>query len=129
MFEEIRTFYDVSVSYGGVKRMNIEKRFGARVRELRKRAGLTQAELAARCGRTVEMQSIGETERGQQNCTLKTVQRLAKGLSCEPAELFLFRPQQVGRAMSVIDARLLDLWKAADDEGKKKAIRILSELL
>ncbi len=109
--------------------MDIQRQFGARVRELRTRAGLAQAELADRCGQGVEMQRIGETERGEQNCTLKTIQRLAKGLKCEPAELFLFSPQQVGRAMSVVDARLLDLWKAADDEGKKKAIRILSELL
>ena len=109
--------------------MDIQEQFGARVRELRARAGLTQAELADRCGQGVEMQRIGETERGEQNCTLKTIQRLAKGLGCEPAELFLFSPQQIGRAMSVVDARLLDLWKAADDEGKKKAIRILSELL
>ena len=109
--------------------MNIEKRFGTRLRELRKRAGLTQAELARSCGRGVGMQRIGELERGEQNCTLKTVERLAKGLSCEPAELFLFRPQQVGRAMSLVDARLLDLWKAADSQTKQKAIRILSELL
>ncbi len=109
--------------------MDIQKQFGTRVRELRRRAGLTQADLAARCGQGVEMQRIGEIERGEQNCTLKTVQRLAKGLRCEPAELFLFRPQQIGRAMSVVDARLLDLWKATDDEGKKKVIRILSELL
>ena len=109
--------------------MDIQKQFGARVRELRARADLTQAELAERCGQGVEMQRIGEIERGEQNCTLKTIQRLAKGLRCEPAELFLFRPERVGRVMSVIDARILDLGKAADDEGKKKAIRILSELL
>ena len=109
--------------------MDIQRQFGARVRELRTRNGLTQADLAKRCGQGVEMQRIGEIERGQQNCTLKTVQRLAKGLSCEPAEFFLFSPQQVGRTMSLLDARLVDLWQAADDEGKQKAIRILSELL
>lgn len=109
--------------------MDIQKQFGSRVRELRARADLTQAELAERCGQAVEMQRVGEVERGEQNCTLKTVQRLAKGLGCEPAELFLFSPQQVGRAMSLLDARLVDLWQAADDDGKKKAIRILSELL
>ncbi len=109
--------------------MDIQKQFGTRVRELRTRAKLTQAELAQRCGQGVEMQRIGEIERGEQNCTLKTIQRMAKGLRCEPAELFLFRPQQVGRAMSVVDARLLDIWKAADEEKKQKAIRILSELL
>ena len=109
--------------------MDIQEQFGARVREFRARADLTQAELADRCGQGVEMQRIGEIERGEQNCTLKTVQRLAKGLGCEPAELFLFSPRHVGRAMSLLDARLVDLWQAADDEGKKKAIRILSELL
>ena len=109
--------------------MDIQKQFGARVRELRARVGFTQAELAERCGQGVEMQRIGETERGEQNCTLKTVQRLAKGLGCEPAELFLFSPRHVGRAMSLLDSRLVDLWQAADDPTKQKAIRILSELV
>jgi transcriptional regulator with XRE-family HTH domain len=109
--------------------MDIQKQFGARVRELRARANLTQAELAQRCGDGVEMQRIGEIERGEQNCTLKTVQRLAKGLGCEPAELFLFSPRQVGLAMSLLDARLVDLWQAADEPPKQKAIRILSELV
>ena len=110
--------------------MDIQNQFGARVRELRARAGVTQAELAQRCGDGVEMQRIGEIERGEQNCTIKTVQRLAKGLRCEPAELFLFSPtRHVGRAMSLLDARLVDLWQAADDPTKQKAIRILSELV
>jgi transcriptional regulator with XRE-family HTH domain len=109
--------------------MDIQRQFGARVRELRSRAGLTQAELAERCGDGVEMQRIGELERGEQNATLKTVQRLAKGLGCEPAELFLFSPQEVGDSMSILDARLLDLWRGADDATKQKAIRILAELV
>ncbi len=109
--------------------MDILQLFGARVRELRARAGFTQAELAERCGDGVEMQRVGELERGEQNCTLKTVQRLAKGLNCEPAELFLFSPQEVDQSMSLLDARIVDLWKAADDPTKQKAIRILSELL
>lgn len=109
--------------------MDIQKAFGKRVRELRKRAGFTQAELAARCGSSFEMQRVGEIERGERNCTLQTVAKLAKGLRCEAAELLLFRPKDVGRSMSLIDARLVDLWKAADEEIKRKAIRILSELL
>ena len=108
--------------------MDIRKEFGRRVRDLRKRAGLTQAALAIRCG-PIEMQRIGEIERGERNCTLQTVERLARGLKCEPAELFLFRPAKVGRSLSVIDARLLDLWKSADEDTRVKAIRILSELL
>lgn len=109
--------------------MEIQREFGCRVRELRMRLGLTQAQLADRCGRGVEMQRIGEIERGERNCTLQTVDRLAKGLNCEPAEFFLFRPQKTGKALSVLDARLVDLWKAADQETKSKIIRVLSEFL
>ena len=36
---------------------------------------------------------------------------------------------EIRRAMSLIDARLVDIWKAADEGAKQKAIRILSELL
>ena len=109
--------------------MNILKEFGRRVRELRSRHGLTQAQLATRCGTGMEMQRVGEIERGERNCTLQTVAKLAKGLDCEPAELFLFRPQAMGRALSQLDSRLVDLWKAADEEARAKAVRILSELL
>ncbi len=109
--------------------MDIQQKFGQRVRELRTRAGLTQAKLAAKCGKAMEMQRIGEIERGERNCTLETVEKLAKGLKVEAAELFLFRPQQVGKALSMLDARLLDLWKGADQHQRAKAVRILSEIL
>ena len=109
--------------------MNIQQKLGQRLRELRKRTSLTQAELAVRCGKTIEMQRIGEIERGERNATLQTIDRLAKALKVEPAELFLFRPQQVGKSMSMLDARLVDLWKGADEKQRQKAVRVLSEIL
>ena len=109
--------------------MDIQQRFGQRVRELRARAQLTQAKLAAKCGKAMEMQRIGEIERGERNCTLETVEQLAKGLKVEPAELFLFKPQQVGKAMSLLDQRLLDLWKAASEGQKKKVVTVVTEML
>ena len=109
--------------------MSIADKFGSRVKELRNRAGLTQAKLAAKCGRYMEMQRIGEIERGERNCTLETIEKLAKGLKIEPAELFLFRPQQVGKSLSMLDSRIVDLWKGADEKQKEKAVRILSEIL
>ena len=82
--------------------MDIRQKFGSRLRELRKRAGLTQAQLAARCGKNVEMQNVGEIERGERNCTLQTIEKLARALKVEPAALFLFRPQQVGKSLSLL---------------------------
>ena len=109
--------------------MNIQQKLGQRLRELRKRTGLTQADLAARCGKNIEMQRIGEIERGERNATLQTIDRLAKALRIEPAELFLFRPQQVGRSLSMLDSRIVDLWKGADEKQKEKMVRVASEIL
>ena len=109
--------------------MDIKKNFGVRVRELRKRAGFTQDQLAQRCGRTFVMQRIGQIERGESNCTLETVEQLARGLSCEPAELFLFPMSGVGKAVRLLDARLHDFWKGADEQTKRRILRILAEVI
>ena len=109
--------------------MDIKQEFGIRVRELRSRAGISQARLAEFCGRGFLGQNIGEVERGERNCTLQTVDRLAKALKCEPAALFLFDPSKVKESLSLLDSRMLDFWKGADERTKRKAVRILSELL
>lgn len=109
--------------------MEIQRAFGERLLELRKRARLSQAKLADRCGAGVVGQRIGELERGEGNPTLDTIGRLADGLGCEAAELFLFDPMAIGESLSLLDARIVDLWKAADEPTKRKALRILSELL
>ncbi len=109
--------------------MRIDVAFGQRVRELRKRCGLTQAELAERSPGKLDMQSVSKIELGDRNCTLDTIANLATGLGCEPAELFLFDPKNLEASLTLLDARIADLWKAADEPTKQKAIRILSELL
>lgn len=111
------------------KRHDLQRAFGARVRELRLRANLKQRELAARCGRGFAMQRVGQIERGEMNCTLQTIAALCRGLRCEPLDLFLFGPTKAGRTVSLPDARLMDLWQAADEETKAKLLRVLAELL
>jgi transcriptional regulator with XRE-family HTH domain len=108
--------------------MDMQKEFGHRVRELRMRQGLTQEQLASRCGGGFPMQRIGAIERGETNCTLKTIEAIQSGLGCDPSALFLFAPAKVGQDMAQLDRRLLDFWKNADDKLKAKALRILSEL-
>ena len=43
--------------------MDIQRQFGARVRELRARVGLTQAELADRCGQGVAIPTLSQPPR------------------------------------------------------------------
>lgn len=109
--------------------MDIQKQLGKRVRELRRRLGLTQQELADKCGRGFVLQRIGEIERGEANCTLQTVAAIARGLACEPAELFLFPASAIGKLAGLPDARLRSLWNAADAAKRQKIVRVLSELL
>lgn len=111
------------------KGLTLQSEFGARVRELRLRAGLKQRELAARCGRGFAMQRVGQIERGEMNCTLQTVAALARGLRCEPVELFLFPDFKGGLDSILTNARLNDLWRAADAEKRQKLLRVLVELL
>lgn len=68
---------------------DILKKLGTRIREERKRAGLTQEKFAEKVDLSVDY--IGYIERGKQAPYLKTLERLAKTLGVEVYELFLFR--------------------------------------
>jgi len=59
---------------------------GRRIRELRVKAGLTQAEVAERFGTTVP--NYQRIEHGLQNLTLRTIARLAVVLDARVAEFF-----------------------------------------
>lgn len=102
---------------------------GLRVKELRMRAGLTQRELATRCGRGLVLQRIGEIERGEANSTLKSIALLCKGLRCQPVDLFLFPGEKADRTPVLPNRRLAELWKAADEKTKAKILRVLEESL
>lgn len=62
--------------------------FGSKIREIRKAKGLTQEELAERCG--LQNTYIGGIERGERNISLQSVDKLAEGLEVIPFELFKF---------------------------------------
>ena len=58
---------------------------GARLRELRGEAGLTQEELAAAAG--LHWTYIGQVERGERNPTYRSLVKLARGLRRDPSDL------------------------------------------
>lgn len=64
----------------------IQKRFGERVREIRKRKGLSQEALALAC--ELDRTYIGGVERGERNISLINIYRIAEALGVEPRELF-----------------------------------------
>jgi transcriptional regulator with XRE-family HTH domain len=65
---------------------DIQKRFGERVREIRKRKGLSQEALAL--ASELDRTYIGGVERGERNISLINIYRIADALGVEPRDLF-----------------------------------------
>lgn len=70
------------------KESEFRKRFGARLRELRKERDLTQDQLAERVD--ISRESIKNIEKGKHGPLFETLENLINGLDCEPFELFEF---------------------------------------
>lgn len=62
------------------------KQFGKRLRELRKKIGLSQEELGFQAG--IHRTYVGAIERGEQNVSIDNIHKLAKALKISPDELF-----------------------------------------
>jgi transcriptional regulator with XRE-family HTH domain len=66
--------------------MDIKRRFGIRIKELRKQNGLSQEKLAniAEIDRTY----LPTIEKGERNVSIEVVERLAKALNVKVKDLF-----------------------------------------
>lgn len=67
------------------KQLAQRKAFGARVRELRHGAGISQEDLAHRAD--LDRSYVGQVERGERNISLDNIYRLADGLGVEAGSL------------------------------------------
>ncbi|MDQ3678202.1 MAG: helix-turn-helix domain-containing protein [Actinomycetota bacterium] len=64
----------------------VQRAFGARLRELRVDRGISQEALASRSG--LNRTYVGSVERGERNVSLVNIQRLAEALDAPPSALF-----------------------------------------
>lgn len=64
----------------------INTQFGFRIVELRKKAGISQDELAFRSN--IHRAYMGTIERGEKSVTLNTVEKIATGLGVKVKDLF-----------------------------------------
>lgn len=66
--------------------VNIQKRFGDKLREFRKQKRISQEELAFKSG--LHRTYISDIERGTRNVSLKNIEKIAKALNISKKELF-----------------------------------------
>ncbi len=112
-------------------KMDIQHQFGARLRELRKRARLTQQRLGEEA--EVNFKFVGAIERGEENPSLLVIDRLARALQVAPAELFDLDHLDAGaatlraRVKKLVDAVPSD--ERATSEELKRLFRVVHALV
>lgn len=105
--------------------MDILKTVGERIRLIRKGQGLSQEELAEKCG--LSSNYIGFVERGQKQITLVALKSIADALGVDIGALF--EGLAVKGKKSPIETEISALTEAARriDLGKLKALRKVAE--
>jgi transcriptional regulator with XRE-family HTH domain len=75
---------------------SVHRLFGARIRYFRLKIGLSQEELAGRCG--LDRAYVGGIERGERNPSLKNISIIAATLKVPISALFDTSDQTTGKA-------------------------------
>jgi transcriptional regulator with XRE-family HTH domain len=104
----------------------LRRELGERIRQLRKAAGLTQAELAERAD--MDYKYLGGVERGERNITIDNVERIAKGFGIEPYQLFLFSLAAQKPGEVVTEEKLGDIVKHCSPRKKELMLRVIAEI-
>ncbi len=100
-------------------------RLGRRIKQLRKRQGLTQDRLGEAVG--ISSKYLSSIERGRENPTLDTLLGLAEQLQVKPYELFLFSAETT--STKVLRKEIDRLLAEADDERLHAVLRVLEAAL
>lgn len=97
---------------------------GKRIQSIRRLKGFTQQELGDRT--EIHYKHIGEIERGRQNPSLASVQKIAEGLDVELIDLFLFEHATASRKKNI--EKINKILKSLPDEKLSQILFILKSL-
>jgi transcriptional regulator with XRE-family HTH domain len=105
--------------------VSLEKQLGTRIAQLRKRAQITQAELAERVD--VATETISRLERGATLPSLARLQAVARALGLELYELFDRQKRVAGRRGLAMD-RLVSVMGARSPEDIQVIVDVASRM-
>lgn len=101
------------------------KGLGKLVQRLRRKAGLTQEQLAEKA--ELSLKYLGELERGRGNPTLSILENIASALKMSLSEMFAYDDER--RSAEEVRAEIERLLRGASHEECKTALRVLRALL
>jgi transcriptional regulator with XRE-family HTH domain len=93
---------------------DLRVRFGRLLAAHRKRAGLTQAQLAERAGLSVDM--ITKLETGSSGARFPAIEQLSTALSIDPAELFTTEVRSGARGRAELTSLMAKLATLSDSD-------------
>lgn len=106
----------------------VGKAVGGRIRDLRKQAGITQAELAELA--EIEPESLSRIEGGKLQPSLKTLDRIAASLQVPAARLHDDSPVVLAKPpLRAVDRRILRLMAKLDEREAEVLLRSVENLL
>jgi transcriptional regulator with XRE-family HTH domain len=100
--------------------MDIKKRIGLRIKELRKKRGLSQEEVSAKADITAK--HLSSVELGKENPTLDTFLKLSRALNVDLWELLNYSHQLTNKE---IQARISDILKISSDKDARLFLKLL----
>ena len=101
---------------------NIKMAFGLRVKELRKKSGISQEEAADRAG--LHFTYWGAVERGEKNLTIESMGKIASGLGTTIGSLFKYE-KGTEREDPIHISEIYRLVKGLNPKELDLAIRVL----
>ena len=102
--------------------MDTKELLGRRVRELRKKRGLTQERLAEKA--TVDVKYLGSIERGTENPTIGTLEKLASALSVKVRQILDFEHEVQGKRL--LRRRINQVLDKCDEKELQTILRLVS---
>lgn len=96
----------------------------ANIREVRKIKGLTQEELAEKCG--LHTTYLAGVERGERNITMQTLEKIAHGLEISPIDLMKFERLDINEQFFTKQEKLKILLNIMNDFNEYELSRIIN---
>lgn len=107
-----------------MKKEIINQKFGANLKLHRKKARVSQQELAAKAG--ISTIYYGRVERGERCPTLDTLFKLSDALGMHPSELIDF--DQPTHEISPLITKMKDSYRSMDSDKREKFVALIEEM-